>query len=59
MSAGESQIQLDKFKQAARELEAGDDPSALRSTWGTPVKHKQVEKKLNLEAFLLHARIVR
>lgn len=36
--------QLDKFKQAARELETDDDPKRFRERVGKLVKHKPVEK---------------
>lgn len=36
--------QLDKFKQAARELETDDDPERFRERVGKLVKHKPVEK---------------
>ena len=36
--------QLDKFKQAARELGADDDPDRFRERLGKLVKHKPVEK---------------
>lgn len=36
--------QLDKFKQAARELEADDDPERFKDRLGKLVKHKPVEK---------------
>lgn len=36
--------QLDKFKQAARELETDDDPERFRERVGKIVKHKPVEK---------------
>jgi hypothetical protein len=36
--------QLDKFKQAARDLEADDDPERFRECVGKLVKHKPVEK---------------
>lgn len=36
--------QLDKFKQAARELETDDDPARFRERLGKLVKHKPVEK---------------
>lgn len=39
-----TQSQLDKFKQAARELEADDDPERFKERVGKLVKHKPVEK---------------
>lgn len=36
--------QLDKFKQAARDLETDDDPERFRERLGKLVKHKPVEK---------------
>lgn len=38
------QSQLDKFKQAARELETDDDPERFKERVGKLVKHKPVEK---------------
>jgi len=38
------QTQLDKFKQAARELETDDDPKRFKERLGKLVKHKPVEK---------------
>jgi len=38
------QTQLDKFKQAARDLEADDDPERFKERLGKLVKHKPVEK---------------
>jgi len=35
---------LDKFKDAARELETDDDPARFRERLGKLVKHKPVEK---------------
>lgn len=35
---------LDKFKQAARELEADDDPQRFQERVGKLVRHKPVEK---------------
>lgn len=37
--------QLDKFKQAARELETDDDPERFRERVGKIVKHKPVPAK--------------
>lgn len=36
--------QLDKFKEAARQLEADDDPERFKERVGKLVKHKPVEK---------------
>lgn len=36
--------QLDKFKEAARELETDDDPEHFKERLGKLVKHKPVEK---------------
>ncbi len=36
--------QLDKFKQAARELETDDDPKRFKERLGKLVKHKPVTK---------------
>ncbi len=36
--------QLDKFKQAARELETDDDPERFKERVGKLVKHRPVEK---------------
>ena len=36
--------QLDKFKEAARELETDDDPERFKERLGKLVKHKPVEK---------------
>lgn len=38
------QSQLDKFKQAARALEADDDEARFKERLGKLVKHKPVEK---------------
>ncbi len=35
---------IDKFKQAARELEAGDAPELFKERLRRAVKHKPVEK---------------
>lgn len=40
----EDKSQLDKFKQAARELETDDDPERFRYHVGKLVKHKPAEK---------------
>jgi hypothetical protein len=39
-----TQSQLDKFKQAARELETVDDPKRFEERLRKLVKHKPVEK---------------
>jgi hypothetical protein len=39
-----SVTQIEKFKQAARELETDDDPERFRERVGKLVKHKPVEK---------------
>lgn len=44
MGAHEKPTQLDKFKQAARELETDDDPARFKERLGKLVKHKPVEK---------------
>lgn len=38
------ETQLDKFKQAARDLETDDDPERFRERVGKLVKHKPAEK---------------
>ena len=38
------QTQLDKFKEAARELETDDDPKRFRERLKKLVKHEPVEK---------------
>lgn len=40
----ESKSQIEKFKQAARDLETDDDPEHFRDRVGKLVKHKPVEK---------------
>lgn len=40
----EPKTQLDKFKEAARDLETDDDPERFRERLGKLVKHKPVEK---------------
>ena len=40
----EPKTQLDKFKQAARELETDDDPRRFKERLRRLVKHKPVEK---------------
>lgn len=41
----EPKTQLDKFKDAARELEADDDPQHFKERLGKLVKHKPVTEK--------------
>jgi hypothetical protein len=38
------QSQLDKFKEAARQLETDDDPERFKERVGKLVRHKPVEK---------------
>jgi len=38
------QTQLDKFKEAARELEADDDPERFKERLAKVARHKPVEK---------------
>jgi len=40
----QKQSQLDKFKQAARDLEADDDPERFKERLRKIAKHKPVEK---------------
>ncbi len=40
----EEKTQLDKFKEAARELETDDDPQHFKERLVKVVKHKPVEK---------------
>ncbi len=40
-----SKTQLDKFKQAARELETDDDPKRFKERLGKLVKHKSPVEK--------------
>ena len=40
----ERKTQLDKFKEAARELETDDDPNLFKERLAKVVKHKPVEK---------------
>jgi len=40
----ERKTQLEKFKEAARELETDDDPERFKERVGKLVKHKPVEK---------------
>lgn len=44
MSDEPERSQLDKFKQAARDLETDDDPKRFAERVGKLVKHKPVEK---------------
>lgn len=44
MMTAREPAQLDKFKEAARELETDDDPEHFRDRLGKLVKHKPVEK---------------
>jgi hypothetical protein len=44
MPKGESQSQLDKFKEAARELECDDDDERFKERVRKLVKHKPAEK---------------
>lgn len=37
--------QLDKFKEAARQLETDDDPERFKKRLGKLVRHKPVEKR--------------
>lgn len=46
-TASKNKSQLDKFKQAARELETDDDPERFKERLGKLVKHKPVEKPKN------------
>lgn len=43
-SVSDLKVQLDKFKQAARDLKADDNPERFRERVGELVKHKPVEK---------------
>lgn len=43
-TAEKPQSQLDKFKEAARDLETDDDPKRFDERLGKLVKHKPVEK---------------
>ena len=43
-TAKPAKSQLDKFKEAARDLETDDDPKAFDERLGKLVKHKPVEK---------------
>lgn len=42
-NALDEKAQLDKFKQAARDLETDDDPERFRERLGKLVKHKPVD----------------
>lgn len=44
MDSEKSQSQLDKFKEAARDLETDDDPKRFDERLGKLVKHKPVDK---------------
>lgn len=44
MTTDPKQSQLDKFKEAARELETDDDPERFKDRLAKVVKHKPVEK---------------
>ena len=44
MSESDKKPQLDKFKEAARDLETDDDPERFKQRLGKLVKHKPVEK---------------
>ena len=44
MADDHTPTQLDKFKEAARQLEADDDPERFKERLGKLVKHKPVEK---------------
>jgi len=41
-SSGHPQSQLDKFKEAARQLETDDDPERFKERLGKLVKHRPV-----------------
>lgn len=43
--ADESKTQLDKFKEAARELETDDDPERFKERLAKIARHKPVEEK--------------
>lgn len=43
-STEKAESQLDKFKEAARQLETDDDPERFKERVGKLVKHKPVEK---------------
>ena len=45
MDARKKNTQLDKFKDAARDLECDDDPERFRDRLGKLVKHKPVREK--------------
>jgi hypothetical protein len=42
----DEKTQLDKFKEAARDLETDDDPERFKERLGKLVKHKSVREKL-------------
>ncbi|NIJ39333.1 hypothetical protein FHR22_004080 [Sphingopyxis panaciterrae] len=44
MTSEPKRSQLDKFKEAARDLETDDDPKRFDERLGKLVKHKPVEK---------------
>lgn len=44
MNVSESPSQLDKFKEAARQLETDDDPERFKERLRKIVKHKPVDK---------------
>jgi len=44
MTSEPKRSQLDKFKEAARDLETDNDPKAFDKRLGKLVKHKPVEK---------------
>ncbi len=44
MTEQETKSQLDKFKEAARQLETDDDPERFKERVGKLVRHKPVEK---------------
>ena len=44
---GDAKTQLDKFKEAARDLETDDDPARFKERLAKVVKHKPVKKPSN------------
>lgn len=44
VASDDQKSQLDKFKEAARDLETDDDPKRFDERLGKLVKHKPVEK---------------
>jgi len=44
-SSASAESQLDKFKEAARDLETDDDPERFKERVGKLVKHKPVPEK--------------